>query len=742
MGKKDSYLYIPDDVVAKAEQDSFGHAHIAAAVTESILYTAPPYIIGIFGGWGTGKSSVLELIKSNLNKRRVPTISIDAWRYSSAKSLKRAFLIHVAHEKAPKLLDELRAKLYTTETQTVPPRDSKLDKKADFWSGLSQLLDVVLKVFSKFCLFGVLFFGLLTIIFMLRSCASRGGIGSLNWVEIIDKFIDLAFIPFIVALIDQLRPYISQEPIIVTHERIDADELLCQYFEKVVNAAIRRLSPGKQRLVVFVDNLDRLNDEKMVEALEALKTYLSNRNCIFVVACDDDVVRSVVAKSDKVPRVALKETTDSDAQRLGGEDYLDKFFQQAFRLPAYMEIDLSDFAEEQFSQTQLCSSLKAAGVNIRNLLSTIIPSDVNSPRKVKRLLNEFIALYEVAKRRECEQGGQLRPGTLTGDPEFLGKLSTIRAEFPAFYRKLVNQPSFLDEITNLIRSHNLDSEDNEKMARELLSHDVPLSKMDSLLGYLRKTQTIHTTDIGPYIWLSQDTLALGLSADIVRRLRIALSNGDSQEILDMLSAAKSEDDNVLLAKVASRYVEQRLTGLAQQNGTIVLAQMLGNVAPSARSEIAQVAANLIPQWPLEVFSAEDVLNVLKWATRSERRELVEALLKRLDDGELREKTFEAILRYSEVIDQEDVTSDVQGWLAQILSEEAQRDTDKRDFARWLVGEVAKYSEDQDTIGRYFAHTVCKFIVNHLVALRRPGGQLISGAASPDFGNQNRLSSAN
>ena len=59
-------IYIQDDVIKDLEQDTFGHKHIAEAVLESIKFTKPPFTIGIFGGWGTGKSSLLELIKNKL----------------------------------------------------------------------------------------------------------------------------------------------------------------------------------------------------------------------------------------------------------------------------------------------------------------------------------------------------------------------------------------------------------------------------------------------------------------------------------------------------------------------------------------------------------------------------------------------------------------------------------------------------------------------------------------------------
>src|ERR1700690_685481 len=115
MAGKTSSIYILDDVLDDLEHDTFGHKHIAEAIVDSILNTKPPFTIGIFGGWGTGKSSLLEIIKSKLADNKVVTVTIDAWRYSSAENLRRAFLVHVAKQLAPNLLNDLRRRLYTSE---------------------------------------------------------------------------------------------------------------------------------------------------------------------------------------------------------------------------------------------------------------------------------------------------------------------------------------------------------------------------------------------------------------------------------------------------------------------------------------------------------------------------------------------------------------------------------------------------------------------------------------------------
>lgn len=661
------YLYIPDDIVQRAEQDAFGHSQVADAILQSILNTSPPFIIGVFGGWGTGKSSILNLIGAELDNHNVPTANIDAWQYSSAQDLKRAFLVRIARVLAPDLLDELRARLFSTEQEKVPPRPSSAEESR--WTkirkGARRLIEYLFRVFFAFLLYSLLFFGLLALIIAIRSALSDDPAYDFSFVAVINTFIDLAFVPFAVALVSQLSPLITQEPIVVRHERIDADELFAEYFNKVVNQAVSRCLGKDRQLVIFVDNLDRLSDDKMVLALEALKTYLGNRQCIFVVACDDHVVRSVVERSDLVPTVDEDKKEGAYQRQRLGEDYLDKFFQQTFRLPAYMEVDLSDFAEIQFSQTQLHALLKGQDFNAGYLVSTILPSDTTSPRKVKRLLNEFIATYEIARRLEDDDIGKLQPGVLTGDPVFLGKFSTLRAEYPDFYSQLVASPSLLRKISREIRSL------NDKAAISMLSAPASTAKLESLIAYLRKTLHVDVADIDPYVWLSQDATMTELPSEIAEDLRIALSDGDHKKVVAMLDAAEDDQERELVARAASRYVGMRLRGLNQQNGTLVLCRILDQVSPAVQGEVAQVAANAIPIFPLHVFGTAEILSVLQKAGRSEKRDLVDALLKRLDEPDLRQDTFEGILDFSDVIEEAEATPLVHNWLgSQLTPDEA------------------------------------------------------------------------
>lgn len=697
-------VYIQDDVLTDYEQDTFGHKHIADAVVDSINNTKPPYIIGIFGGWGTGKSSLLGKIESSLPKNQFRTATIDAWRYTTSDNLQRAFLVHVSKQLAPKLLDDLRKKLYTSEQETVPGKPSEFDiLKKQTWR---QALNFLLIFVGLSFLFLVFLFIILGINFWIVNGSLENFWSEFDWSSFIDKFLDLAFIPFLLSIINYVRLNITHRPVTVIQERVDADELFSEYFDKVVDNATECVL-GKKRLVIFVDNLDRLTDDKMVDALESLKTYISNRDCIFVVACDNDVIRSVINASEKIPKISKQGQFEENA----GEHYLDKFFQQTFRLPEYMNINLHDFAETNFRSTKLSEKLINVDVDIRNLISIILPSDVTSPRKVKRLLNEFIALYEIVSRRENESNGQLRPGLLTSNPEFLGKISTLRAEYPKFYRALIKNTTLLTNITNSFLNQ------EEEIDIDTLMNETQIPNQDSLISYLRKTQTIMVDDLEPYIWLSQDTLALGLSREHNIILQTSLSNGDIDQVRNLINSADDITYKILLTRVASRIVEERLVGIEQQNGVKVLAEMLPEFDDSIKPEIALVEAKLIPSWPIDTFSSHELFNVLRWGERGiniQKNNLIHQVLERLKSTQLRKQTFDAILQNADVIEDSNATAEIQGWLKDIFDKVRQSENEYHEFFEYLIAQAKDYREDDLVIDNYFSGVVVSYAIGRVV----------------------------
>ena len=72
---------------------SFYHKNIAPAMKEILENESCVHTIGLFSKWGTGKSTIIEMIRHDL---RSPMFVFDAWKYQE-DSLRRIFLIELVN---------------------------------------------------------------------------------------------------------------------------------------------------------------------------------------------------------------------------------------------------------------------------------------------------------------------------------------------------------------------------------------------------------------------------------------------------------------------------------------------------------------------------------------------------------------------------------------------------------------------------------------------------------------------
>ncbi len=137
-----------------------------------------------------------------------------------------------------------------------------------------------------------------------------------------------------------------------------------------------------KRIIVFVDDLDRLVPDKALEMLEALKIFLDCRNCVFILAIDYKVVVNGV-------KLKYKDTISVNK----GNDFFEKLIQVVYKVPTVTEHS-EDYIVKILQKNNIyplaastfASLLRAAGKE--------------NPRTVKRLLNNFLLLRKMAENKE------------------------------------------------------------------------------------------------------------------------------------------------------------------------------------------------------------------------------------------------------------------------------------------------------------------------------------------------------
>jgi len=65
---------------------SLGHGGYAAALATIVETSDPRFAVGIFGGWGTGKTTLMQAIERQLGDSSIP-VWFNAWRYEKEEHL-------------------------------------------------------------------------------------------------------------------------------------------------------------------------------------------------------------------------------------------------------------------------------------------------------------------------------------------------------------------------------------------------------------------------------------------------------------------------------------------------------------------------------------------------------------------------------------------------------------------------------------------------------------------------------
>lgn len=149
-----------------------------------------------------------------------------------------------------------------------------------------------------------------------------------------------------------------------------------------IEAALKNDPLKRDRLVVFIDDLDRCLPEQCVEVFESIKLFLNSKNCVFVVGINKEQIR-------KAFEIKFgKEETSS------GLFYMEKFVQLQFDLPRKTSMEIQSFLMELASE-QLKRSPKTL-----ELISRFIEPN---PRKIKRWINSVLFLEELFKTKQQRQ---------------------------------------------------------------------------------------------------------------------------------------------------------------------------------------------------------------------------------------------------------------------------------------------------------------------------------------------------
>jgi|GEM_PF-6361995 len=391
---------IPDEPLDadKKSEIKFGHELISKTLKQIINRANTPFSIGLYGGWGSGKTTIVDLLKDDLREdKKIKVVYIDLWKFEN-DSLRRQIILKTAEELSLCKYISLKEKIYFSISENK--------QKITFnWKKIIvSCLIFLVKIGSVTLLANIFIKNLLTS--LLSAITSNFVIqGIADGFKQFDKSLFL-------------------NDVVITRDRLsEPEEFECE-FKKIIGGS------SKKKIVFILDNLDRMSSEKAVEVLSTVKTFLEIKKCIFLIPCDEDAIKKHISS------IYIANNSKKGSNKYADE-FLRKFFNTTIRIPKFENTELNEYTQNLLKKTNL-PELK---IENSNLLWLINFTFRNNPREIKQFINTLVSTIVLINSR-IKEGLIADKDILKENLPFFAKILIIKQKFPKMYKKLE------DEIVN------------------------------------------------------------------------------------------------------------------------------------------------------------------------------------------------------------------------------------------------------------------------------------------------------
>lgn len=463
-----------------------------------------PLTIGLFGDWGSGKSSLLKIVKEQLESDKdTLVLYYNGWVFEGYDDAKAALL-----ESIVKGFEDNKS-----FGEKVKVKAKELYKSINWMRMLG---------------------------FSFKNIVVPGATALMTQ--------GASLIPFLVSKFQGMNPedlgkLLTGDDAIETlnsfiEKKEEGPEMIVREFRDQFNELIK--DSGVEKLIILIDDLDRCTPDRIVENLEAIKLFLNVEKTAFVIGADPRIVRHAIQYRYQTGAVNLGE----DSRIV--DDYLEKLIQVPYYVPKLSSSEVETYLSllickkdlepeifnrvlgefERFKEKNRYSifgisnlkdhleeeSFKELEIQIKDvskLVSIITQSLYGNPRQIKRFLNTFTLrrkLSEVAKIEHFEDS-------------ILAKLMILEYSELNLFNNLFKwqmlqegKPQELEELEQLVEKG------EDQIGDELRDWNKP-----KVIQWLKTEPKLGAKDLRDYFWISRDKISTTISGasmipPVVRRL--------------------------------------------------------------------------------------------------------------------------------------------------------------------------------------------------------------------------------
>jgi hypothetical protein len=340
----------------------------AEVLANAALYTPNPITIGIFGQWGSGKTSLMRLMmdvvaREGQGDNAAVPVWFNAWQYEREEHLIIPLIATIARE--------------------IKKRENSWS--ASFQEGGKKVHDALRAV-----LYGI---------------SMKGKLGLPGTAEI----------EISASMKDMIERYEE-----VTQDTLMARSLYFDAFDKLRNISQDKNNKNP-KIVVFIDDLDRCLPEQAVRLLESIKLILHQPGFAFVLGIYPQIIEEFILNK------YIRDLSDDNGSNLRRgvycdyfKEYLGKIVQVRHHVPKRKPCDMNDYIRALIREVDV--ELEFKDISEPMLFELIAEAGKRNPREIVRKLNGLIVMWRI-KKREASNDEQysllgLLINEVTGEEEY------------------------------------------------------------------------------------------------------------------------------------------------------------------------------------------------------------------------------------------------------------------------------------------------------------------------------------
>jgi predicted KAP-like P-loop ATPase len=420
-------MFLPENPIEKFDDDFLGRKkfseHLSKAVSE--WKEKDSLVIALYGKWGIGKTSLLNMTIDHLDKKGMSKdeyniIKFNPWAFSESDNLLDGFIQELisAIKKTKKVDKKLIRKLeYYSSLLSLAPAKEEITISQNAILSIIALLGITVSQIKGF---------LIGFPNILNNFLLWGGIGYLTFVIVLQVF----------------RKVLSYFKITE------------QYNEKSVNETkkdiVEILRKKSHKMLIVIDDIDRLSTQEIRQIFRIIRTNADFPNTIYLLAFDRDVIEKNLAVQEGI----------------SGHDYLEKIVQVNFTLPCVSESKIHAYL---FSELEKILSVLPESANLyfkdgthwANVFHSGFKNYFKSIRDIKRFINSL----------EFNISQLIQEDVIEVNPIDFLAVELLRLFEPQYYDFLQKNKTIFTEIKSPYGSE----EPERKKKKEIINESFSLS---------------------------------------------------------------------------------------------------------------------------------------------------------------------------------------------------------------------------------------------------------------------------